>query len=315
MLNIRCIMPLVFFAIASSHAGTVSKAAEPETIRVMSFNIWVGGEAGKQPLDQTAKVIQAAQADIVGIQEGSGEKRDGKRPDNARVIAEKLGWHYFPQGDGDTSIMSRFKIVDHTPKKWGAKLELPSGRHVWLFNAHFSHAPYQPYQLLKIPYADAPFIKTSEEAVSEAKKARAQQVAGMLAEVEGVRDPQATIFVTGDFNEPSPEDWTDAVCKSGRCPVVVKWPTANAILQVGFVDAFREVHPDPLKTPGYTWTPTTDAADPNDHHDRIDFVLVSGRDARVEKAEIVGERTEHADIVVTPYPSDHRGVVATVELK
>lgn len=315
MFNIWCIMPLMVFAIAGSQAGTVSKAAEPETVRVMSFNIWIGGESGKQPLDQTAKVIQAARADIVGVQESSGEERNGKRPDNARVVAEKLGWHYFSQGDGDTSIMSRFKIVDHTPKKWGAKLELPSGRHVWLFNAHFSHAPYQPYQLLNIPYADAPFIKTSEEAVSEAKKARAGQVASMLAEIAVIRDPAATIFVTGDFNEPSPEDWTEAVCRDGRCLVVVKWPTADAILQTGFVDAFRKAHPDPLKTPGYTWTPLTDAADPKDRHDRIDFVLVKGRDARVEKAEIVGERAEHADIVVTPYPSDHRGVVATVELK
>ena len=53
------------------------------TLRVMSFNIWVGGEAGNQPLDQTAKVIEAAHADIVGVQESCGKERDGKRPDNA----------------------------------------------------------------------------------------------------------------------------------------------------------------------------------------------------------------------------------------
>jgi hypothetical protein len=66
--------------------------------------------------------------------------------------------------------MSRYKIVGQTPRKWGVQLELPSGRRVWVFNAHFSHAPYQPYQLLSIPYADAPFITTAEEAVSEARK-------------------------------------------------------------------------------------------------------------------------------------------------
>jgi exodeoxyribonuclease III len=36
---------------------------------------------------------------------------------------------------------------------------------------------------------------------------------------------------------------------------------------------------------------------------------------RVEKAEVVGERPERADIVVTPYPSDHRAVVATVVIE
>ena len=185
---------------------------------------------------------------------------------------------------------------------------------MWLFNTHFAHAPYQPYQLLRIPYEDAPFIKSADEAVSEANKARAKQVRSMLAEVDSVRDQQTAIVITGDFNEPSPLDWTDAVCQAGRCPVAVKWPTAAAIMQAGFVDAYREVHPDPLKAPGYTWTPTTAVDDPNDHHDRIDFVLVSGRGVRMTKTEMVGERSDQADIVVAPYPSDHRGVVATVAL-
>jgi hypothetical protein len=34
----------------------------------------------------------------------------------------------------------------------------------------------------------------------------------------------------------------------------------------------------------------------------------------VKKVEIVGEKEQRADIVVTPYPSDHRSVVVTVEL-
>jgi endonuclease/exonuclease/phosphatase family metal-dependent hydrolase len=55
------------------------RAAGPETLRVMTFNIWVGGESGGQPLDQTAKVIQAAKADVVGVQECCGEERDGMR--------------------------------------------------------------------------------------------------------------------------------------------------------------------------------------------------------------------------------------------
>jgi endonuclease/exonuclease/phosphatase family metal-dependent hydrolase len=290
-----------------------SLAAQPDTVRVMTFNIWVGGESGKQPLDQTAKVIQAAHAHIVGIQESSGAKRGGKRPNNARIIAEKLGWQFFSQ-DSSTSIATRHKIVGHTPKKWGAEIELPSGRRVWLFNAHFAHAPYQPYQLLRIPYEDAPFIDSAEAAIREANRTRGYQVAAMLAEIEAIRHAGAAIFVTGDFNEPTPLDWTDAACHAGRCPVAVKWPTAAAILHAGFTDTYRASHPDPLTAPGHTWTPTTASTDPTDRHDRIDFVLVSGPNARIAKSEIVGEHPDHADIVVTPYPSDHRAVVATVTL-
>jgi len=286
-----------------------------ETLRVMTFNIWVGGESGKQPLDQTIKVIQAGKADLVGIQESHGEERDGRKQDAARVIAQKLSWHYFNQDDQDRGILSRHRIVDHTPNKWGIRVKMPSGRRVWLFNAHFAHTPYQPYQLLNIPYNNAPYIKTDDEAIGEARKAREHEVKAMLDEIKQIRDDKATIIVVGDFNEPSGLDWTEAVFRAGNCPIAVDWPTIRRVYDAGFVDAYRKVRADPQEWPGYTWTPTTTEDDPKDRHDRIDFVLVRGSHARVVKAEIVGERCERADIVVTPYPSDHRAVVATLRLE
>jgi exonuclease III len=81
---------------------------------------------------------------------------------------------------------------------------------------------------------------------------------------------------------------------------------------MGFVDAFREVHPDPVRRPAFTWTPTSSPTVKWDHHDRIDFILARGDDLSVENASIVGEKHPEADIVVTPWPSDHRAVAATV---
>lgn len=291
-----------------------ARAAEPETLRVMSFNLWIGGEEGKQPLTQSVKVIQAARADLVGLQETEGLERNGKKPDNARRIAEMLSWNFLDQGGG-TAIISRFKIVGNTPNKWGAKLALPSGRHVWLFNAHLPSSPYQPYQLLKIPYNDEPFVDNGPAAIKEAHRARGAEVKRMLAEVEAVVEEKTPIFVTGDFNEPSPLDWTAAVAGAHRCPIAVRWPTTQAVLDAGFVDAYRRLYPDPLKQPGYTWTPTTAEDDPKDHHDRIDFVFVGGLGADVTATQIIGEKADRADVVVTPYPSDHRAVVATVTIK
>jgi exodeoxyribonuclease-3 len=312
--NARTIAVVAILFLPTSFNGTAS-AETVETLRVMSFNIWGGGEWGKQPLDQTIKVIQAGQADLVGIQESHGDERNGKKPDAALAIAKKLSWHHFDQGDEDRGIISRYKIVDHTPGKWGVAVELPSGRRVWIFNVHFAHTPYQPYQLLNIPYNEAPFITTAAEAVSEARKSREQDVKAMLDELKSIRDDNTTIFVVGDFNEPSGLDWTDAFCRAGKCPVAVDWPTIRAIYNAGLEDAYRKARPDPEKWPGFTWTPTTAENDPQDRHDRIDFVLVGGPHARVVKAEIVGERSERADIVVKPYPSDHRAVVATVCLE
>jgi len=50
------------------------------------------------------------------------------------------------------------------------------------------------------------------------------------------------------------------------------------------------------------------------HHDRIDFVYYKGKGVNVTDAKVIGENEENADIVVSPYPSDHRAVVATFTL-
>jgi endonuclease/exonuclease/phosphatase family metal-dependent hydrolase len=286
----------------------------PETIRVMSFNLWHGGDAGRLPLAQTIAVIKASQAEIVGLQETAGYAPEGApRPDRAAEIAQHLGWHYIDQGER-TGVISRFPIVATTPRKWGVKVDLPSGRQIYLFNAHLAHAPYQPYQLLDIPYENAPFLNTADEAVRAAQAARGAQVERLLAEVNAVVAERLPMFITGDFNEPSHRDWTAAASDAKRCPMCVEWPSTKAVEAMGFVDTFRRVHPDAVERPGLTWTPTTQLTDPKDRHDRIDFVFVQGTAARIKSVKLVGESREFADIIVEPYPSDHRAVVAEIEL-
>jgi hypothetical protein len=63
---------------------------------------------------------------------------------------------------------------------------------------------------------------------------------------------------------------------------------------------------------GFTWTPTTQEDDPEDHHDRIDFVMAKGKNLVVASAGVVGERADAATIVIDGYPSDHRSPYTTV---
>src|SRR6185295_5419551 len=87
---------------------------EPTTvIRVMALNIFYGGDeldlhtgsfchrpAGcAETLAQVEHVIEASNADIVGIEEGEH---------NAGVIAAALGWH----ASDRLQVISRFPIVD-----------------------------------------------------------------------------------------------------------------------------------------------------------------------------------------------------------
>ena len=307
--NLRRIA-LALFAASILLAG----ASAGESIRVMSFNIWVGGEAGKQPLEQTMQVIRASNADIIGLQETGGHERENKaRPDNGKKLAEMMGWNYFDQGER-TGVLTRFAIITNTPNKWGVLVRVAEGIEVWMFNAHLMHAPYQPYQLLNIPYANAPFIKTAEQAVSEARKARGGQVERMLAELKPALASGKPVFLTGDFNEPSHQDWTQRAVAAGKCPLAVEYPTTLAVTAAGMKDAFRNLFPDEVAHFRTTWTPITSPDDPKDRHDRIDFVFYGGRGVAVKNCEIVGEDPKFADIVVRPYPSDHRGVVAAVEI-
>ncbi|HUS34841.1 MAG TPA: endonuclease/exonuclease/phosphatase family protein [Verrucomicrobiae bacterium] len=301
------LVALLFSAVLSSRSA--------ETLRVVSFNIWVGGDSGKQPLSQTLKVIQTAKADVVGLQEKIGHEKDGVRPDHGRKLAEMLGWHYFDQDPGNsTAILSRYPILTNTPAKWGVQILLPSGAKAWHFNVHFAHAPYQPYQLLNIPYADAPFIKTAAEAVAEARKARGGQVDRLLRELKPALATGQPIFLTGDFNEPSHLDWTPRAAAAKKCPLAVEYPTTLAVVNAGMRDSFRTLFPDEVARPGWTWTPLTSPDDPKDRHDRIDFVFFAGAGVTVKDAKILGEASPAADLVVTPYPSDHRAVVAAFEI-
>jgi len=94
----------------------------------------------------------------------------------------------------------------------------------------------------------------------------------------------------------------------------VEFPTSLMMAQAGFTDSYRTIHPDEVAKPGLTWSPVYEPKHPDHHLMRSDDVYFKGEGLKVTDAKIVGEDKEHADIVVSPYPSDHRAVVATFTL-
>src|SRR5687767_6094359 len=158
-------------------------AEAPTRLRVMTFNIWVGGEGdGKQgPIDQQlkrlAEVVKASEADIVGLQETRGREVKGVRPDAARQLAALLGWNYHDQGrtpiNGSyTGVITHLPILEALPGQRGAAVRLPSGRTAHFYNVHFPHAPYEPYGLLGIAYEKTVKLNTEREAIESARQSR-----------------------------------------------------------------------------------------------------------------------------------------------
>ena len=298
---------VVIFIVCGCSAHAAPPQGEKPGLRVMTYNVLYGGTKRGQPLSQTAKVIRESGADIVGLQEIGG---------NAKELASLLGWKYLRHGSG--AIMTRYEIVESYDGRikprlgsGGVRVRLNSGREVYVFNVHLNPYPYQPYQLLGMGKDP---IKTEAEAIAAAHKTRGSQIEDLLGKIGKLPNKSLPVFVTGDFNEPSHLDWTEAAAKSGRHPVKVAYPSSSAMCALGFEDAWRAFHPDEMKHPGYTWTPLSKPDDPKDHHDRIDFVYFRGKGIEVKAAKIVGENRETADIVVSPYPSDHRAAVAEFAL-
>lgn len=293
-------------------------------LTLLSFNAWGGGLNEGKPIDETLAVLRAADADLVGLQEARAESSDcsathcppGEQSIAPR-LAEALGMALHEQRGPDNvvwacAVLSRFPIVATSPNDLGVIVEV-AGRRVAVFNIHPTDYPYQPYQLLRIPYGEAPFLHSAEQAVAAARAARGEALGLLLDDLAWAADTEAQV-IFGDFNEPSHRDWSERAAAAGRHPQAVSWPLVRALEAEGFVDALRAAHPDELLEPAYTWTPTTRPDDPADHHDRIDFVLVRGAKLSIESAGIVGEKAPEADLVVTPWPSDHRAVRVVVRL-
>jgi endonuclease/exonuclease/phosphatase family metal-dependent hydrolase len=282
--------------LATTLALTLANAARAVTsLKVMTYNIYVGG-AAYGPLSRTVGVIQTAQADVIGIQEVGG---------SAQAIANALGFFYHGF-NSDLAIISRYPITDVLDQ--GVRLKLSPTQDAYLFNVHLAPYPYQPYD-----FRDGK-ITTEAQAVAAAQSARGSQVTTLLNTTASPLSTGLPVFLTGDFNEPSHLDWTQAAANAGlHFGKKVDWPASHRVVNAGFTDSFRQLRPDVINDRGNTWTPGSPAPTvaANEVLDRIDFVYHAGAGVNPQNATIYGYNANDpdTDIGIQPYPSDHRAVM------
>jgi hypothetical protein len=92
----------------------------------------------------------------------------------------------------------------------------------------------------------------------------------------------------------------------------MRWPVSLAMEESGFRDSYREVYPDPVADPGFTWTAGYPApyVYPWEVFDRIDFVWAAGA-IETNASGVIGESRANADLAIRPWPSDHRAVASS----
>lgn len=276
-------------------AATAQAADAPGavTLRVMTFNVWYGGE--QVSLEKVGEAIRAADADIVGLQEVDR---------NLERVAEAAGMPYV---DPRRRIISRWPIFDS-----GSGVRTEGGPSPYSTTSLDKDALYawvmvRPGKVVAV----ANVHLSNGAALAERRTDEAKPLAALGALGAG----GTPAFLTGDFNTSSHLDGARAGGPADEDAPDVSIHAVTRLLEAaGLRDSFREANPDPVAHPGITWTPGA----PNPAHERnrsrIDYVFTAGRTKTLD-SRVVGESGgPYTDIPVAPWPSDHRAVVSTFEV-
>jgi exodeoxyribonuclease III len=237
------------------------------SFRLLSYNIRHGG-AGREPA--LAEVITSCQPDLVVFQEAT----NGAVIDRLAALCGMAQCGAQPKTS--LGFMSRRPVASHTwhrPRlSRHAFLELhPAGVDFPIFGVHLSavHAAWT-------------------------ERRRVVELGSLLRTIkEHDRDFH---LLVGDFNTLAPGDVFDVRKLPTRLRALVwlsggriRWRTIQVILNAGYVDAFRKLHPDDRGLSFPVWDP----------HVRLDYAFApAGHAGRLLRCEVV----QHASAA---HASDH----------
>jgi exodeoxyribonuclease-3 len=212
------------------------------TLRLLSYNIRYGGSGREEPL---ATVIRAAAPDLVIFQEAT-------RPQVIERVALATGMPHWGSHRGESlAFMSRQPVEHagwHQPRvSRHAFLEIVPAGGCWrIFGLHLSavHAAWT-------------------------ERRRWYELRALLLAIQ--QHQHGAHALVGDFNTLAPGALLDVRKLPARLRALVwlsggriRWRTIQAVLDAGYVDAFRRLQPDVV---GYTF-PTWDP------HARLDYLFV-----------------------------------------
>lgn len=214
-------------------------------IRVLTYNICRGGKGREEALGH---VIRACQADVVVLQEATD-------PSVVERLAKATG------------------MAQYGSRK-GQSLGFLSRRPVHHFGWHKPRISRHAFLEIELPEGKARIFGVHLSAVHAAwtERRRVEELGALL---RGIKQHQAGFHaLTGDFNTLAPGELLDFTKLPGRLRALVwlsggrvRWRTIKVILDNGYADAYRTLHPDVAGLTFPTWDP----------HVRLDYLFVPRR--------------------------------------
>ena len=316
---------------------------QEKEIKFLQLNIWQEGVMVKNGYEALADELARAEADCVMVSEVRNYK--GTRFCD-RIVAslKERGKTYYSFYSYDSGLLSKYPIVDSAvifPENGdhGSIYKLTAdweGKRVCVYTAHLDYRNCAYYRVRG--YDGSTWEKMEPDTVVASLLAdnvasqRDDAIRQFIADAEKETAQGHLVFIGGDFNEPSHLDWTEATKDSAdHRGVVIPWTVSTMLTQAGYKDTYREMYPDPVKNPGYTypadsketevsrltWTPDAD------ERERIDFIYyypqkglkllqanVFGPRGSIRNSVRVQENTQ--DVFIEPlgvWPTDHKGVL------
>ena len=316
---------------------------QEKEIKFLQLNIWQEGVMVKNGYEALADELARADADFVMLSEVRNYK--GTRFCD-RIVAslKERGKTYYSFYSYDSGLLSKYPIVDSAvifPENGdhGSIYKLTAdweGKRVCVYTAHLDYRNCAYYRVRG--YDGSTWEKMEPDTVVASLLAdnvasqRDDAIRQFIADAEKETAQGHLVFIGGDFNEPSHLDWTEATKDSAdHQGVVIPWTVSTMLTQAGYKDTYREMYPDPVKNPGYTypadsketevsrltWTPDAD------ERERIDFIYyypqkglkllqanVFGPRGSIRNSMRVQENTQ--DVFIEPlgvWPTDHKGVL------
>jgi endonuclease/exonuclease/phosphatase family metal-dependent hydrolase len=286
---------------------------EQSAIKVMTYNVWRAFGRVNDGFQKGLESIVKSEADIIALQEVNQAL--------AARLASELGWYHAVGSYAGIQIISRFPVLDSTNIDFSlvAKIKLPYANNlsVWLANTHLDPHYYGPYAA-ELSGATAQSVLHEEH-----RSERLPQIRYLLNGLQSLiaQSAETPVLLAGDFNVPSHLDWTAATAWKRNGVGKVIWPTSDAVIKAGFTDTYRYIHPDPVLSPGNTWSPVFKATEPQDRIDRIYWqgALLKPTASRTFTTEVettVGrEGSSTAPVLNNTWPSDHAAVITELTLR
>lgn len=247
---------------------------------IITFNLEYGAE--KYGIDRAANLIASSHSTIALLQET--RQHEFRSPDVTVAIASRLGWYFLRFENSSTAILSTLPI---TKIGEGICFGLAKIGELFVCVIHLLDYPYIAFEAvgIKYPAECTTDCFRSTDAVQLRNRSFAKHFSeyAELREAFGRLPKNAKIIAGGDFNEPSHLDWTAKAVLLGRVPFTIKFPNSTVMENLGFIDAYRTIFPDPISNPGYTW-PDHDPGYPF-RSDRIDYIFA--KNLTVKSAEVI----------------------------